>query len=46
MVRRRKSGMTDVVLSVTVPYIDDLTTYMLIKSLELEITGTKEKRRG
>ena len=38
-----KSGMTDVVLSVTVPYIDDLTTYMLIKSLELEITGTKEE---
>ena len=38
-----KFGMTDVVLSVTVPYIDDLTTYMLIKSLELEITGTKEE---
>ena len=40
---KEKSGMTDVVLSVTVPYIDDLTTYMLIKSLELEITGTKEE---
>ena len=38
-----RSGMTDVVLSVTVPYIDDITTYMLIKSLELEITGTKEE---
>lgn len=38
-----KSGMTDVVLSVTVPYIDDLNTYMLVKSLELEITGTKEE---
>ena len=38
-----KSGMTDVVLSVTVPYIDDLTTYMLIKSLELEVIGTAEE---
>ncbi|MGN0492912.1 MAG: glycoside hydrolase family 5 protein [Acutalibacteraceae bacterium] len=35
-----KTGMTEVVLSVTVPYISDTTTYMLIKNVELEVTGT------
>ena len=31
--------MTDVVLSVTVPYIDDLTTYVLIKDITLTLEG-------
>lgn len=34
-----KSGMTDVVLSITVPYIENLNTYVLIKDITLTLEG-------
>ena len=34
-----KSGMTEVVLSVTVPYIENLDTYVMIKDITLTLEG-------